>query len=50
MADFHTDNVDAELVPVQTWDRATVYSDRSSNIEQLLLKPFLVKNKKMLML
>jgi hypothetical protein len=44
MADVQASEVDAKLAPV-TWDHEMLYTDRSSNNEQLLIRPFLSKTK-----
>jgi hypothetical protein len=45
MADVQTSEVDAKLAPVNVGPLNFVY-DRSSKDEQLLIRPFFVKNKK----
>jgi hypothetical protein len=44
MAEVQTSEVDAKLHQ-STWDHEILYNDRSSNDEQLLMRPFLSKTK-----
>jgi hypothetical protein len=45
MADVQTSEVDSKLAPVNV-GHEILYTDRSSKDEQLLIRPFLPKNKK----